>query len=113
MSDDTQTQSYTWDNNVAFVAQGANDLSTPLGGENIYKFGPAGNITQIEKHRKDVETDSGVFSYAYDQLGRLTDATNGKGSKQYHYDNLGNRIMSNLKTKAQYYAQAGEKKAGS
>ena len=59
-----------------------------------YSYDPVGNITQIEKNRNGIDTDSGVFSYAYDSLGRLTEATNGQGSKQYHYDSLGNRIMS-------------------
>jgi len=41
-----------------------------------------------------METDNGLFRYAYDRLNRLVEAANGKNSKQYGYDNLGNRVMS-------------------
>jgi len=57
-----------------------------------YSHDPAGNITHIEKHRTGIDTDNGVFKYAYDPLNRLIEATNGAGgSKQYSYDPLGNR----------------------
>ncbi|MCL2424889.1 MAG: DUF6531 domain-containing protein [Oscillospiraceae bacterium] len=60
-----------------------------------YSYDPVGNITQIEKHRSGMDTDNGVFDYVYDKLGRLTEATNNNNNKkQYHYDSLGNRIMS-------------------
>jgi len=62
-----------------------------------YIYDPVGNITQIEKHRKDIETDNGIFKYSYDPLNRLTKATNSTGSsKQYSYDPLGNRVGSNI-----------------
>jgi RHS repeat-associated protein len=59
-----------------------------------YCYDQVGNITQIEKYRKNLESDSGIFSYAYDKLGRLTEAANNNKTKEYHYDSLGNRIMS-------------------
>ena len=73
-----------------------------------YSYDPVGNITQIEKHRNGVEADSGVFSYGYDNLGRLIEATNANGNKQYHYDNLGNRVMSvfdGIETRHSYNAR--------
>ncbi|MCL2248448.1 MAG: hypothetical protein FWC13_04195 [Oscillospiraceae bacterium] len=64
-----------------------------------YSYDQVGNITQIDKFRKEIQSDSGVFKYGYDNLGRLTEATNnpvGDGSnvKTYHYDSLGNRLRS-------------------
>jgi RHS repeat-associated protein len=73
-----------------------------------YSYDPSGNITQIDKHRKGVDVNSGIFSYAYDKLGRLTDATNNQSSKQYQYDSLGNRIMSvqnGIETRHSYNAR--------
>ena len=62
-----------------------------------YMHDPAGNIVQIDKHRSGIETDNGVFKYAYDPLNRLIEAINGVGvSKQYGYDPQGNRISSLL-----------------
>lgn len=31
----------------------------------------AGNTVSIEKNRKDIATDTGIFNYAYDPLNRL------------------------------------------
>jgi len=60
-----------------------------------YSHDPAGNITQIEKHRTGINTDNGVFEYAYDPLNRLTQAIKPDGTtKQYNYDPLGNRTSS-------------------
>ena len=59
-----------------------------------YNYDPAGNITQINKHRQGLEADSGAFNYSYDPLGRLVSATNGAKTKEYIYDNLGNRLGS-------------------
>ena len=61
-----------------------------------YTYDPVGNITGIEKHRVGVEVDSGVFSYAYDPLHRLTevnaDTAAGRINRAYTYDSLGNRL---------------------
>ena len=73
-----------------------------------YTYDPVGNITQIEKHRTGVEADSGMFSYGYDTLGRLTEAVGANGNKQYIYDSLGNRTMSvynGIETKHSYNAR--------
>ena len=67
-----------------------------------YAYDPLGNITQIEKQRKGVDIDSGVFNYTYDPLNRLTEETrtynnthgNAQDVSQFMYDNLGNRITS-------------------
>jgi len=60
-----------------------------------YTYDPAGNITQIDKHRTGIGADNGVFKFAYDPLGRLTEAINGAGNaKQYMYDTFGNRVKS-------------------
>ena len=59
-----------------------------------YRYDPVGNITRINKNRKDVPVDNGLFEYGYDPLGRLITANGGGKSKEYTYDNLGNRLGS-------------------
>ena len=83
-----------------------------------YSYDPAGNITEIEKHRAGVEVDSGLFSYGYDRVGRLISAAHGDMQKRYVYDSLGNRVTSmqnGVETRYSYNArnqlirlQAGE-----
>ena len=50
-----------------------------------------------------METDSGLFSYSYDPLGRLTEASHDQESRRYSYDSLGNRIMSSRDGILTYY----------
>jgi len=59
-----------------------------------YSYDPTGNITAIEKQRADMTGDSGLFSYGYDALGRLTSVRSPENEKSYAYDSLGNRIHS-------------------
>ena len=73
-----------------------------------YSYDPAGNITQIDKHRAGIETDSGLFEYAYDLVGRLVSAMHDGNTKEYRYDSLGNRISSlqnGIETKHSYNAR--------
>ena len=73
-----------------------------------YSYDPAGNITQIDKHRAGIETDSGLFEYAYDPVGRLVSAMHDGNTKEYRYDSLGNRISSlqnGVETKHSYNAR--------
>ena len=58
-----------------------------------YAYDPSGNITQIEKHRPGITSDTGLFNYAYDPLNRLIEATSTHGTKSYAYDALGNRVF--------------------
>ena len=67
-----------------------------------YTYDPTGNITKIEKERKDAPIDSGTFSYTYDPLNRLTKAVNHHTTKSYQYDALGNRILSSKITEESY-----------
>ena len=59
-----------------------------------YTYDPVGNIIAIDKYRRDIPSDCGLFTYSYDALNRLTEANSPFGSRQYHYDSLGNRIAS-------------------
>jgi len=73
-----------------------------------YAYDPVGNITQIQKQRDGVKSDTGTFNYTYDPLGRLTEAINGQDHKSYAYDTLGNRIASiqnGIETKYSYNAR--------
>ena len=79
--------------------EAARACNFPHQGNNIldsfaYTYDPAGNITQIQKHRQGVAADTGVINYAYDPLGRLVEAENGQNRNTYAYDALGNRISS-------------------
>ena len=68
-----------------------------------YGFDPTGNITQIEKYRVGIESDNGLFKYAYDPLNRLVEA----GGNRYAYDVLGNRISSLINgVEAKHYFNA-------
>ena len=59
-----------------------------------YAYDPSGNMTRIEKTRAGIESDSGIFSYAYDPLNRLIEAVTPTATRQYEYDPLGNRTLS-------------------
>jgi len=66
-------------------------------GDNIldslkYTHDRVGNITRIEKYRRNIESDSGIFDYAYNPKNQLISAINGDYIKQYGYDEVGNRI---------------------
>ena len=57
-----------------------------------YSYDALGNKTQINKQRNDVESDSGIFGYNYDELNRLQSVTkDGRPLRSYNYDNFGNR----------------------
>ncbi|MDR0491454.1 MAG: DUF6531 domain-containing protein, partial [Oscillospiraceae bacterium] len=73
-----------------------------------YAYDPVGNITEIEKYRAGLETDSGIYSYSYDRLGRLVEAESEQDLRQYRYDSLGNRVASlqnGVETKYSYNAR--------
>jgi len=57
-----------------------------------YTYDPAGNISEIEKNRSGIHSDSGIFQYTYDSLGRLVKAIHRNQTKEYRYDALGNRV---------------------
>jgi len=57
-----------------------------------YSYDLMGNKTAIEKHRRGMEPDSGLYVYGYDAMGRLTDVSkDGKSLRAYTYDAFGNR----------------------
>jgi len=62
-----------------------------------YKYGYdiQGNKVEIEKSRRGVEAESGVYGYGYDELQRLTEVRkDGSILRSYGYDALGNRSQS-------------------
>ena len=71
---------------------------TNIGTERIldqykYSYDKLGNKTSIEKLRKGLEADSGLFSYSYDGLNRLSEISkDGDLLRSYNYDIFGNRI---------------------
>jgi len=67
-----------------------------------------GNITEIDKYRVGIESDNGLFKYAYDPLNRLVGVTNNQDTRQYNYDSIGNRVASinnGMETKHQFNAR--------
>jgi RHS repeat-associated protein len=57
-----------------------------------YSYDQASNVARIQKSRRGVDADSGVFTYAYDALNRLVAAARDGKERRYAYDSLGNRI---------------------
>ncbi len=70
----------------------------------LYRFDLMGNKTAIEKQRRGILEESGVYTYAYDALGRLKEvAKDGQIQKTYSYDAFGNRrYMTDRKNRTDY-----------
>ncbi|EJX50858.1 RHS repeat protein [Enterococcus faecium R499] len=59
----------------------------------MYGYDVLGNKTSIEKMRTALDVDHGAYTYAYDQLNRLTEVMkDGTPLRNYSYDNFGNRL---------------------
>ena len=57
-----------------------------------YQYDLLGNKTEIEKHRRGLEEESGSYKYGYDPLGRLNEVTKDSNLlRNYSYDAFGNR----------------------
>ncbi len=58
----------------------------------IYAYDILGNKTGIEKTRRGLEHESGMYTYGYDAMGRLESvAKDGNALRSYSYDAFGNR----------------------
>ncbi|MEE3471491.1 MAG: DUF6531 domain-containing protein [Butyrivibrio hungatei] len=58
-----------------------------------YAYNEKGNRAQIKRYRRDLRNVSGIYDYAYDELGRLTESKkDGILQNSYSYDAFGNRI---------------------
>ena len=59
-----------------------------------YQYDLTGNKTAIEKQRRGLPEESGVYAYRYDALGRLNSvARDGQSLRTYEYDAFGNRSL--------------------
>ena len=59
-----------------------------------YRYDLMGNKTAIEKQRRGLNEESGIYTYGYDALGRLNEvAKNGGTLRNYEYDAFGNRSL--------------------
>ncbi len=57
-----------------------------------YGYDAAGNRVREERYRKDMEEDTGTYTYEYDRLHRLVRTVkDGKFLRSYRYDSFGNR----------------------
>ncbi len=58
----------------------------------LYQYDACGNKTRVEKYRRDLESENGVYDYSYDGAGRLVCVTKDDARKKtYQYDGFGNR----------------------
>ena len=74
-----------------------------------YSYDIQGNKVEIEKTRRGVEAESGVYGYGYDELQRLMEVRkDGSILRSYRYDALGNRSqsMETGKTRSHYVYNA-------
>lgn len=73
-----------------------------------YQYDLMGNKTAIEKQRRELSEESGLYTYGYDALGRLsTVAKDGETLRNYEYDAFGNRsafVEGNKRTAYSYNA---------
>ena len=59
-----------------------------------YQYDLTGNKTAIEKQRRGLPEESGLYAYGYDALGRLNSvAKDGQDVRSYGYDAFGNRSL--------------------
>lgn len=59
-----------------------------------YNFDVYGNKIGTEKKRNGMDADNGIYSYAYDEMSRLTEVRqNNELLRKYAYDAFGNRIQ--------------------
>ncbi len=59
-----------------------------------YQYDLTGNKTVIEKQRRGLPEESGLYAYGYDALGRLNSvAKDGQDVRSYAYDAFGNRSL--------------------
>ena len=57
-----------------------------------YQYDLLGNKISIDKQRRGLEIESGVYSYDYDSVGRLSNVSkDGQLQRTYNYDAFGNR----------------------
>ena len=76
-----------------------------------YAYNANGDLILSEQTRKDATADSGVFSYEYDELNRLTSVgKDGTKLRTYSYDAIGNRLSKTEqgKTKKYLYNEANQ-----
>ncbi|MGN0319854.1 MAG: RHS repeat domain-containing protein, partial [Lachnospira sp.] len=73
-----------------------------------YSYDVLGNKTSIEKKRRGLEGESGIYEYKYDEVGRLASIVkDGVNLRSYTYDAFGNRTSlkeKNNKTNYLYNA---------
>ncbi len=59
-----------------------------------YQYDLTGNKTAIEKQRRGLPEESGIYAYGYDAPGRLSSvAKDGQSLRTYEYDAFGNRSL--------------------
>lgn len=70
-----------------------------------YQYDAAGNKRTINRRRRGIQEESGVYSYEYDALNRLTTAAkDGLILRSYGYDIFGNRsFMENEQGRTDYF----------
>ena len=81
----------------SYTVKGQIESLTHCDGEGIldrytYGYDIIGNKTSIEKRRRGLEEESGLYTYTYDAIGRLEGVVkDGNALRTYTYDAFGNR----------------------
>ncbi|MCL2529875.1 MAG: DUF6531 domain-containing protein [Coriobacteriia bacterium] len=72
----------------------------------VYFYDKSLNKTRVEKYRRGLEEESGIYQYTYDALSRLQGvAKDGEQTREYGYDAFGNRdfmVSSGVRTDYSY-----------
>ncbi|WP_034467701.1 RHS repeat protein, partial [Butyrivibrio proteoclasticus] len=70
-----------------------------------YSYNQKGNRTSIEKTRRGLRNESGIYAYSYDEVGRLEEVSReGEVLSSYTYDAFGNRISKIENNSKTFYA---------
>lgn len=81
--------SYTGSGNLSELTYSDNDGITD---RFVYEYDARNNIVSIEKTRRNIPEDTGLFEYEYSRIGQLTRVSrDGSDIRAYEYDAFGNR----------------------
>ncbi len=93
-------------NEKGMLSKITNSDSKGIVDEFVYKYDEVLNLVGINKKRRNMDSENGLYTYSYDKLSRLVDVhKDGKALRKYTYDAFGNRLsfMNFEKKTSNYY----------